>query len=89
MYFPDRFPLERCLRHNGTGLDHLAIRIEEINNQSISVYGINKDRWTADGFIALPDEKVCRILFPFLKKSVSLYWIIVVKAFDYFYLRTF
>ena len=59
------------MRHNGTGLDHLAIRIEEINNQSISVYGINKDRWTADGFIALPDEKVCRIILSFLKKSVS------------------
>jgi len=43
---------------NGTGLEHLAIRITELNNRSISVYGINKDRWTADGFLALPDEKV-------------------------------
>ncbi|KAF6025822.1 hypothetical protein EB796_015867 [Bugula neritina] len=52
-----RFPLERCLMQNGTGLEHLAIRITELNNRSISVYGINKDRWTADGFLALPDEK--------------------------------
>lgn len=56
-----RFPLDRCLRQNGTGLDHLAIRITEINNQSISVYGINKDRWTADGFLALPDEMVIEL----------------------------
>lgn len=52
-----RFPLERCLMQNGTGLEHLAIRVTEINNLTISVYGINKDRWTADGFLALPDEK--------------------------------
>lgn len=43
---------------NGTGLDHLAVRVTEVNNRSISVYGINKDRWTADGFLALPDETV-------------------------------
>lgn len=43
---------------NGTGLQHLAIRVSEVNNKTISVYGINKDRWSADGFLALPDEQV-------------------------------
>ena len=47
------------MRQNNTGVERLAIRITEIYGQSITVYGINKDRWTADGFLALPDSHVC------------------------------
>jgi len=28
-----------------------------LNNETMIVYGINKDRWTADGFLAIPDAK--------------------------------
>ncbi|KAF6031452.1 hypothetical protein EB796_010225 [Bugula neritina] len=50
-----RFPVERCMMHNKTGLEKLAIRLTELNNDTMLVYGINKDRWTADGFLATPD----------------------------------
>lgn len=50
-----RFPVERCMMHNKTGLENLAIRMTELNNDTMLVYGINKDRWTADGFLATPD----------------------------------
>lgn len=50
-----RFPVERCMMQNRTGLERLAIRLTELNNETMIVYGINKDRWTADGFLATPD----------------------------------
>ena len=53
-----RFPVERCMMHNKTGLENLAIRLTELNNDTMIVYGINKDRWTADGFLATPDVQV-------------------------------
>lgn len=43
------------MMHNKTGLENLAIRMTELNNDTMLVYGINKDRWTADGFLATPD----------------------------------
>lgn len=53
-----RFPVERCMMQNRTGLERLAIRLTELNNETMIVYGINKDRWTADGFLATPDVQV-------------------------------
>ena len=46
------------MMHNKTGLENLAIRLTELNNDTMIVYGINKDRWTADGFLATPDVQV-------------------------------
>lgn len=50
-----RYEVDRCMRHNKTGLDHVSIRMTEVNNKAMLVYGINKDRWSADGFLATPD----------------------------------
>ena len=50
-----RVEIDRCMRHNKTGLDFVSIRITELNNDTLIVYGINKDRWTADAFLATPD----------------------------------
>lgn len=52
-----RFEVERCMMHNKTGLEKLAIKVIELNNDTMLVYGINKDRWTADGFLAIPDAQ--------------------------------
>lgn len=43
------------MMHNRTGSEKLAIRMTELSNDTMLVYGINKDRWTADGFLATPD----------------------------------
>lgn len=51
-----RYPVEKCMRHNRVGLRDLGIKITENNGKLILVYGINKDRFTADGFLATPDE---------------------------------
>lgn len=44
------------MRHDKTGLRNLGIRITETNGDLIIVYGINSDRYTADGFLATPDS---------------------------------
>ena len=32
-----------------------AVRVTELNEQNLVVYGINRERFTTEGFLALPD----------------------------------
>lgn len=44
------------LRHTGSGLDTKSIHI--VASEDIVVYGINKQTWSTDGFLALPVDVV-------------------------------
>ena len=44
-----------CIRQIGSSLERNAVKVFEEDNKDIIVYGINRERFTTEGFLALPD----------------------------------
>ena len=67
-----RFDIGVCIRQIGSSLERNAVKVFEEDNKDIIVYGINRERFTTEGFLALPDTATGRWLITKLTYIVLL-----------------
>ena len=62
-----RFDIGVCIRQIGSSLERNAVKVFEEDNKDIIVYGINRERFTTEGFLALPDTATggCLLIIKF------------------------